>query len=70
MFSNNDLEKHESEFMRNNHGTLCVQWWDTKTVCAKSNCHQAMETFVGRKEKIGERKQVECPEKIFDFRNR
>lgn len=38
---NKDLGKHESEFIGNNHGTLCIQWRDTKTVYAASDCHQA-----------------------------
>lgn len=65
---NKNLEKYESKFIGNNNGTLCVQWRDTKIVCALSNCHRVVETSVERMQKNGEKLQVRNPE-IFEFYN-
>lgn len=53
-----DLGKHYTKFIGSNQGTLGVQWQDTKTVCAASNCYRTVETFIGRKEKTGEKVHV------------
>lgn len=61
-FTKTKLGRGEYEAMTNNNGTVAVRWQDTKEVLLVSNCHEATSSKILRKQKTGEKLEVECPE--------
>lgn len=63
------IQKHESEFAANELGTVAVHWKDTKDVFSMSNFHDNSIVKITRKQKNGDKLEVNCPKQIF-FYNR
>lgn len=58
------LKRGESEFRVSKYGIVAARWMDSKEVIALSNCHQPVNTTVKRKQKDGNKIDVNCPEII------
>ncbi|KFM60564.1 PiggyBac transposable element-derived protein 4, partial [Stegodyphus mimosarum] len=66
-FSDEKLQKGDSEFLQNRRGTLAARWQDSKEVLILSNCHGPDVIQVKRKQKDGEKVMTNCPTAIADY---
>ncbi|KFM71075.1 PiggyBac transposable element-derived protein 4, partial [Stegodyphus mimosarum] len=66
-FSDEKLQKGDSEFLQNRRGTLAARWQDSKEVLILSNCHGPDVIQVKRKQKDGEKVMTNCPTTIADY---
>lgn len=64
------LDRSQSQFKCTDNGLLFAKWRDTKDVLVLSNCHTNTVTSVCKKNKQGEKVEVDCPEMIAFYREK